>query len=724
MATAAVGASVAVVPTSDPPPKATTAEFDGRTWLHTPAGYLLVNGISGAIEASAPSTQPVGMTVAGSAARRTALLDATRATAVVIDDRSHQVTAVDTRAAAAVQTSAGALVLGDPSVFVPAEDAASPTILPDLVATQADAIVDSSGLTWALVGNDSGRSLLTINDVGVIVGTRPATASDVLLVDGRAFVRLADGVSPVDGGDTLPANPDDLLPTVVESSGGLWSTASGATVTTRRGATRTELTAPADVASLAIWHGTTWFATASDVVRITDASTQAVPIAGAAAAYVDGGRLWFVGDTRAMSIDRAQRVTVFDIATADLSLCVETCAATDAIEFNEDQADQSTTTTTVADTPPLGATTTAPAITTTSTIASALTLPPALPTTTAPSTTQPTATTRAPATPSTSSATSTSIRTGPSTSAAPQASSTTAPAPSTSPATSTTVAPAPTTTPPTTPPPPPVGGGSLVLGVVSASPLRPGPIVVRIGFRGSRTQCSVNGGPIGSGVADARITVTGSAARTVGVRLAASGNSGGTADETVEVQGGTSTITLTMCGLTTATTIDVVPSASPSLGSISSSGIAAVGSTITFAASLTTPSGWTTSSAVWSFGRCGAEQPITGTIGNGSTSANAAPQTVGEHCAQVAVTFTNGTLTQQANQQSSIDVADSTTSTSTTTSTTVQGATTTSSTTTTTTTTTTTIPTTTSTTTTTTTTSTTTTSTTTTTTTTEPPPTT
>src|SRR6187402_2590229 len=89
------GAAAAVIELGEPPDRVAAEEFDGRTWLTTDGGRLvLANGISGLVEAQASTDDdiPRGLRFAGSN-RRATLLESDRQ-AVLVADGSHQATIV------------------------------------------------------------------------------------------------------------------------------------------------------------------------------------------------------------------------------------------------------------------------------------------------------------------------------------------------------------------------------------------------------------------------------------------------------------------------------------------------------------------------------------------------------------------------------------------------------------------------------------------------------
>ena len=394
VALALVAAGVVMLGFTDPPDRVVADEVDGRTWLPIAraegAALVLANGISGLVEAEADAggSLPTGLRFDGSDSRFTLL--GTEGASVVVADGSHVASTVDTGdGASSVLAGAGLLTAADEITVRPI----APTGEVGVPVTVTDAgtptpgvapIVDSHGDAWVLTGetavriDGSGRVASRV-DVG-------PSAAQLLVVDGRPYVRTTDSVDALDGGPRLPGAGDrGVVPAVAQSVGGQWAVASGRQITVD-GSSPVDL--PDAVRSLAVWHGHVWTATDDAAFAIRDGEARPIgDIAGPFEVFADGGRLWFVSDDGAIAIDRRQQPTVFRLAGVDLSLCVGDCSPEAAVDYLDEVAP----TTTPDPEPGAAPTTTLPP--------PDITLPPVVPTTPPPTTAVPPSTTVPPTTP-------------------------------------------------------------------------------------------------------------------------------------------------------------------------------------------------------------------------------------------------------------------------------------------------------------------------------------
>lgn len=684
-----LGIGFAVERVIDSPDRVGAQEVDGRTWLNLPAGtgggkLVLANGISGLVEAqaSAPGTDswPVGMRFAGSD-RRLTLLQRDRAVAVLADG-THQGALVDVPddslsalgAAGIVTADAGGvtvrrLVPGTTDVVV-----ADPVVVTEEPAVAGAApVVDADGSAWVLVGADA-STVLRIN-----AGGRAADRFDVdpgalglAIVDGTAYVRHAGAVTPLRSGTARRgAGPDDVTPSVADTTDGAWATAAGARVTAVVGGNETTFDALEPIRSLAVWHGAVWAVAGNVVGRVDGAELALVPRVGGPFedVFSDGGRLWFVSDTEAIAIDRNQQPTVFAVQGLDVQYCVDTCTPDDLNQLSEnrrsdddpapdepDDLEDSTTTL------PL----TVPRVTTTSTSS---TLPPATTTT---STTRPPATeapTTVPATPS---------PTPPPTAAAPRQ---TEPTPTQSPATVSATTAVPTTSlpivpdtvdpidpgppqttrprpPDTTRPPSTVAPAPENVELVLAFADGDGDttareVTISYGWSGRRRDCA--GAVFNSAWAD--IGVAGTRSESWGQML----DRNDLYSSTIAVEPGPLTVTLNVCGASTTISRTIVGTSQPPqlTGVYVAPDVVVPGDPFTATVTYSFGDTWDVTGATWMGGPCGAETSLSGSLGDRSSSVTVPTVAAGAYCVSVVVTFRSDSGEEQApGDAASVDVLD------------------------------------------------------------------
>ena len=343
-----VGAALA-----SPPRSAGLDEYDGRTWLpverESGTHLLLVNGLSGLIEAEADLEQSVGpIRFADSTSEHT--LFATGTGSLVVDDASHGAAVrPGYGAGGAVLVGGGALAIDRSNAeLMPAslvgEPDRIPLPLPPVDGTSL--VVDGRGRAWYLGATpDGGRAAVRLGDRAAeprVVDLDPSTRR-LLVVDGAVQATGDDAVRSVEGkasrSTTTPAG-DRIDPTVAVGTGGLWASALGREVTTvTESAVQERQELPEAVAALAVWHGRVVAVTANGA--FTGGMGQLLPIpeiGPGATLHVDGGLLWLSGRERSVAISPSHDRVVLEILNADLSLCVGDCSAAAASSFLEDVA--------------------------------------------------------------------------------------------------------------------------------------------------------------------------------------------------------------------------------------------------------------------------------------------------------------------------------------------------------------------------------------------------
>lgn len=340
----ALGAVIGLgVAAASPPPTAAFDDFDGRTWLAVPRAegsqLLLVNGISGSLEAEAVvAPAPASVTFAGADSRRTLLR--TPDSLVIVDNATHAVVRRP------LETDARVALVGD-DVLVVWEDvtrlpsgsevgsrvvAGAPSPVPD-----APVVVDGRGQPWYLAQqNDGGVFAVAVDgadDGGLRVVPVSRSTRSLLVVDGRVHA-LGEALVAVEGERTSSRATEGLLPSVAEGAKGTWATASSSTLSVFRKGKAETTDLGAEITALAVWHGSVYAVTPSGVTAVGRDGLEPLPeIGGGAALHVDGGLLWLTTPEAAMAIDPDQGRVVLRLASADLSLCVGDCSAAAASTF-------------------------------------------------------------------------------------------------------------------------------------------------------------------------------------------------------------------------------------------------------------------------------------------------------------------------------------------------------------------------------------------------------
>ena len=220
---------------------------------------------------------------------------------------------------------------------------------PDPVES-APPVVDGAGQGWYL--GKSGRDLTAER----LDPAEPLTESfDVddsttrlVVVDGDVYAAGPDEIRQVDGdGRLTAAASSEVLPSVAESTDGVWASADGRTVAVfdDDDAEATTVHFDAEVTSLAIWHGSVVVTTDSGAHVIRDGEDSALEaISSAATIHADGGLLWVVGAENVVAIDRLHDMVEFQLKTIDTNVCVGDCTSDDLAEFLDQQSTTTTTT--------------------------------------------------------------------------------------------------------------------------------------------------------------------------------------------------------------------------------------------------------------------------------------------------------------------------------------------------------------------------------------------
>lgn len=345
-----VGVGVAL---ASPPRSAGFEEYDGRTWLPVERAsgthLLLVNGLSGLIEAEADLDQSVGgIRFADSTSERT--LFATETGSMVVDDATHSAAVRPGYGAGGAVLVGGRVLALDRSgaELMPANLAGQPTRIP-LPLAPVDGtfpVVDGLGRAWYLGATPGGgRAAVLLGDGAGqprVVGVHPSTRR-LLVVDGAVQATGDDALRAVEGtasrATTAPAE-DRIDPTVAVDTGGLWASAHGPAVTTiTESALQEQQELPEAVTALAVWHGRVVALTANGAFTGRMGQLAAIPEIGPGATlHVDGGLLWLSGRERSVAISPSHDRVTLEISNADLSLCVGDCSAAAASSFLEDVA--------------------------------------------------------------------------------------------------------------------------------------------------------------------------------------------------------------------------------------------------------------------------------------------------------------------------------------------------------------------------------------------------
>jgi hypothetical protein len=630
------------------------AEFDGRdgrTWLAASGTSgsiaVLVNGISGLIEAQAPTplgADADGLGFRGSHASATLLGNEDRT--VLIRDGSHEVVSINDRSGlSALAADGGAVVVGEDEVlFHPIDSPDSPlAVQVEGTPMVAAPVQDADGNVWVLIDR-AGRPTAVRIDRNGSVGTSVDVDEGVralTTIDG-AVASVGDEFTAVDGARRWPApSGGGRSPTVASGTGGQWALSDGRNLSWFRGGDEVRYRADGTVDSLALWHGTLWVVSGGRLIELDeDGSGSAVgtprggALPGSVRIFEDGGRLWLVSSDRAMSIGRDQQITEFQLAavSTSLDLCLDTCSPDDARQ----QTDLAPTTTldpSSADSIPAGepTTTTEPTV--------ELSLPPVVPTfvttttTTAPSTGKPgDGTSTSTAAPQGDNEADDSIAVA----VEPTDSVSALPEPTAQPVPLTDAPPPAETLPPVTEPPvtrPPTtevpSAGNLRLYFVDESdPLAPGTVQVGVGFAGSRRSCPTR---YERRYADAYISWDGPQASGLLITVDLDGSD---LVHAVPAAPDAVTVSLSLCGLTTSITRSVLR-IEPTIGQLS---LVDQGGAITAQLPVSVPSGWS-SSVSWFVGTCGQEQQFAGVVDNGQATIGFAAVEPGRYCARAVVSF-------------------------------------------------------------------------------------
>jgi len=639
---ALIGTAVGIAITS-PPASEMPDDFHGRTWLSVASSsgpqLVLVNGISGLIEGRSLGAPPPTGSVRFVDSIPAATMMGSGSAVTVVDNGTHQ-------AVTRPGLDAAKSVLADGYVFTtdPVPEILDPDLqgeprkisgAPDPVSGAAP-VVDGAGDAWYLASDGTDRTAQRVDDAGSTVSAFDVDDSTALLVvvDGAVFAAGPREIVEVDGdGARTVAARTDVLPTVANATEGVWAAADGRTVTVFRDNADEGSSVQVESAatSLAIWQGAVVVTTdlGASIIRGGEASSIE-PIGGndgPASVHSDGGMLWVVGDEAVVAIDRDLNPTTFELAAIDVNVCVGTCSSEDLAKLLEQQ---STTTTTIPRSE-------ANRTTTTTEAPRDLTPPPVDPT--------------VPTTTST-----TTIVPGPDDSREqPQSTTTAAPSPSipavTAPVTVPVTEPGtipvdssiptptappidtPTTRPPVTQPSTPPTFPPITLPPDTEPPTttQPPPQEVPNGLQLSVTP--------GLGFATAHFGVTGTpgACSTLGPGLRAGGTLSGSfgtipvtvrwddpqstqsdlPNQTIPNLSGRVDITFSACGLATTQTVDV-PSPLPSVGDIVVQPDQPIeGDRLDASVAISTPPGWSVTSADWSGGTCPVEgQPNFDTTGS------------------------------------------------------------------------------------------------------------
>lgn len=628
VAVAALGVgTVAFLQQLDTPPDILNSQFDGRTWLElrdgTANSFILANGITGFVEAKAEGSTDADDAAAFIASTDTTTLLGSRSQLYAVADGSHGVETFDGGRGNAALLPAGLVLAGDTVAVrrLQAEVWSDPIVVSDDTEAVGDADVVGDGTqAWVLRARGDRRVVLRIGTDLAVAATSdaPSDTTGLLLVDGRPYLVAGDGYRPVDGGGSqLPrATGGGMAPMAVFASGGMWALGDGTRLTvTAPGTPQRQLSAPAPVRSIAVWHGRTWFTTDDGLFWVEgDEVNQVELFRGAGRFFIDGGRLWATADSFTASIDRLQQPTVFDLSSYQFELCAGGCTAEQAQDFLDEQT-----------------TTTAPAdddendddVTTTTEAPPDLSLPNVIPTTSTDPAVKITTTTAQPTE-------NTEGDTVP---------------PENTEVIDTTIAPVETTAPPITDPPPPPDtdppppvtdpppppAGLVLYFNDNSDPLTGESVDVTYGYTGSSRSCDA-GDQVGG-----TLSWNGSGSpRDVSLPRGRNGQSG---TESLGISPGDLTVTLTMCGATTSIS-RFVGTAEPWLGAISVSGQVEEGGSATASAQFFAPSGWT-ANPTWSFGAggCPAGSTIGGDVSGNRTSASLSFPSAGTYCVSLIVSF-------------------------------------------------------------------------------------
>ncbi len=354
---AVLGAGAAV---ASPPRSAGFDDADGRTWLavEREAGprLLLVNGLSGLVEAEAALPDGVATVhFVGEGPGRT-LFAAADGEVVAVDDATHRTTARPGGAGGhGLVVPGGVLVVGARlATRFPADPGGRPASSPLPLPRLADRapVVDGRGRVWFLGSEPAGGRVAVAlpasaggaaGDEGDRVAVDRSTTG-LLVVDGTVHAVADATIAPVEGSATGRAVDGPargrIDPTVATGTRGTWAWGRGRTLTTVV-AGRAPLTQelPSDITTLAVWHGRVVAVTDDAVLTGPPGDLRTIPGLGSGAALrEDGGLLWATSADATVAIAPDHDRIAFDLGDTDLSLCVGDCSAAAASRFLEDKA--------------------------------------------------------------------------------------------------------------------------------------------------------------------------------------------------------------------------------------------------------------------------------------------------------------------------------------------------------------------------------------------------
>lgn len=674
-ALAVLGATIvtfAVVQAFDGPTTTLVDEVDGRTWLTTSGAdgpvLVLANGISGLVEGqvSGLDLRSTDIDFAGSDARHTLLRTPSEAV-LLADGRQTAATLGIADGARSVLAAAGIVTAGDDAHLRritgdAAVDEPEVLALDGRPVPGTAPIVDREGRAWVLVERaDGGRRVQAVMADGTVGDAHDAEdALDLVTVDGQPMLRTSTSIRPVHGGDGLAVpGADGAVPDVADHTRGAWAVADGGQVVVTGGVAGT-FDMGSTVTALAVWHGRMWAATGGGLATVGDGGLRWIDgFSGRARVFADGGRLWFVTPDVAAAIDRDQHVTVFTLASVDLSLCVGDCSASDATRVLDDlpttteAPDEAVPTTTTPPISPPAVLPSLPSTTTTTTTEPPVTTPPTTP--------PPAVTVAATAPPAAPDPTVTVAVTAPpiADTAAPETIPITLPPLTEPPPPPPPRASPPRTTPATDPPPtepsattePPLPPGQIVLGVEGGT----GRAAATYGFDGVGVQCAGASGDHTNG----ELSWAGVASGSELVELDLSGGAGRGTREFSALPPGELTVTFRACGEIGSATAVIEPDGSrPSVGALTFDPAApSAGDTVTVSASVDTPPGWLCASVTW---------VVDGVSAGGRCRGSAVTRelddlTEGAHQVQVIVSFTRLIESAEGTASGSITVTATTT---------------------------------------------------------------
>ena len=630
----------------------------GRTWVPIAgtdgSDLILVNGFSGLIEARAFDGDggriPAGLRRQGSNGD-VAVLRGDDAVSVV-DTGTNLVHSRDL-ADVAVLAGRDLLVLDQQPYLTGAltEGTERPVVGAPAPGPAPSPVTDADGTAWYLSAGPEVEAVGVSDDGEWSSRSVAAETTTLHVVDGNVFAREPGGLRKLQSGPELRLDGErSIVPVVAEATDGLWAWGEGDTVTID-GEKPTRVPMDAAVTSLALWHGAVVVATEDGAAVIEDGKADPIQgLAGSAELFVDGGILWARGPERLVAVWPDLQRVVIRIVTSNLDLCIDTCSPEDARQREPDRNPPGTTQPPRELDPPPVQPTLSESTTTTTPFATS-TVPP----------------TTVPDPPTTVVTTTSSV---PPTTDVPPPTPPPGPGPPTPPLDP--EPPRPTDPPtPTDPPPtlPPVVETTTTTTTTSPpDPDRPGLILtvtpgqasaeITVGVQGRRETCGVFGGT-------AEVAWSGVTSGSRLIRLRWDRGAEASRLETLTVDrleaGGTLTVTLKACGLSTVRSAEV-RSTVPSVGQISFTPPSpSVGTQVTVGVAMSEPDPWALSSTSWAIGRCGSEAAV------GDTSPRRSevftPTEPGRYCVQVVATFTSPDDTTTLEGRGDVNVADTTTTT-------------------------------------------------------------